>query len=61
MRSPTFIEIWDDKSWNHYEAELMPKRNNRYYRFRSTVRMALWIPVFTYITYFSLAAISVLQ
>lgn len=53
MTSPTFEQIWGD------EWIPMWKRSRRYYRFRSLVRMAFWIPVCTATVYMFLAVVSV--
>lgn len=59
MRAPTFIEIWNDYDWFNYYQDFAPVHTREYYKFRSVVRMALWIPFFTICVYIIIAAVSV--
>lgn len=59
MRAPTFTEIWSDLDWFNYWGEFQPKHTREYYKFRSAVRMALWIPLCTVTVYMALAVVSV--
>jgi hypothetical protein len=47
--SPDFIDIWDDTYWSIYKAYNVPLHTRAYYRVRSIVRVAFWVPV-TYLT-----------
>lgn len=59
MRSPTFEEIWTDNGWQKYDTECLPKRDRSYFQIRSSIRMALWIPITTVTVYMFLAVVSV--
>lgn len=51
--NPSFEEIWGN-NWIP-----MWKRSRRYYRVRSIVRMAFWIPVVTVTVFMFLSVVSV--
>ena len=59
MRAPTFIEIWNDFDWFKYWEQFQPMRTREYYKLRSVVRMAFWIPVTVATAYAFLAVVSV--
>ncbi len=59
MRSPTFIEIWDDYNWFNYYERYKPMRTREYFKFRSVCRMALWIPFFIVVFYVYVGAVAV--
>lgn len=47
MPSPTFNEIWFAKEFGHCEfhPQAQYKRSRRYFRIRSLVRIAFWMPL----------------
>jgi hypothetical protein len=59
MRSPLFLEIWLDRLWFEYWVDFQPLRSREYYKVRSIVRMAIWIPFFVGIFYIYVGAVAV--
>lgn len=59
MRNPTWEEIWSDEKWMVYNWEFMPVKSRTYYKVRSAVRMAVWIPFFIGCFYIIVGAASV--
>lgn len=60
--NPTFLQIWRDKDWFDFfysraVIEQYPIHTREYYKFRSVVRMAVWIPIIAYMYYLVLGAI----
>lgn len=47
MPSPSFLQIWGAEPWEvcGYHPQVTWKHSQRYYRVRSAVRMAFWIPL----------------
>lgn len=41
--APYWNEIWDDQSWQMFEPRA--QRSRTYYKVRSVLRFALWIPL----------------
>lgn len=54
--SPDFLAIWDDSYWNSYKAYNIPLHTRRYYKVRSIVRVAIWVPL-TYLTFVGVLAV----
>lgn len=49
--SPSFEHIWNasTEKWNDMATRRGYIHSRGYYRFRSTVRMLIWIPITTYV------------
>ena len=54
---PTFLQIWLDNEWEIFAINA--KRSRSYFKFRSVVRMIVWIPFFVGCVYIYLGAVSV--
>ena len=61
MRAPTFLEIWDDKEWFDYWIDNQPLRTREYFKFRSAVRMVVWVPFFVVVFYIIVGGVAVLS
>ena len=59
MRNPTFAEIWTKEGWLTYNWEFIPAKSQTYYKFRSAVRMSIWVPFFVGCFYIIVGAASV--
>ncbi len=59
MQSPTFEQIWTPEGWAEYWTENRPAKKQRYYQFRSAVRMTFWIPLTITTVYMFLSVVSV--
>lgn len=58
--SPTFNEIWFAKEWTgrcSYHPQTQYARSRRYFRIRSVVRLAFWLPIAAYMYSLFLAAL----
>lgn len=48
--TPDMVDIWLTHYWNIYKAYNTPLHSRTYYKVRSIVRVAIWVPI-TYLTF----------
>lgn len=59
MKSPMFLEIWIDNDWFNYFIGNSPTRTREYYKVRSVIRMAIWIPLSMIMFYVLMCGVAV--
>ena len=47
--NPTFKQIWNDGAWFEYWLSHQPIHTREYYKLRSAVRVAIWMPITVYV------------